>query len=706
MAEHKAFVVPYDLWANEDCSEEALRSFVAPPLNHAMIFAAEQALGVRLPQDYLELAHQQNGGLLQRRYFVLPYSADELEAQIKQGLKPELKVVTLTHLFGIGSTTAWSLCGQFGTNYMVQSWGYPKLGPAIAGCVDLGHSLVFLDYSQHDERVEPQVLLVEKEQDFKRTVLAPTFADFIAQLKTPSELKQAQRAFADACDEVHYKLAALRKEEEAKRVAAQQQAQAQAKEQSEARAKEQTEAHAKEQAEAHAKEQAKAQEAQRQEEVKPQAPAAQPQLVDCSPVLFDLVKRRLNNEGLVHSKHDLELRFQFFDRYRHQVLARIGTSMTASEQAHFDLVDMVQGTGFKESLVQAMINSCSFTGYEGLLRLYVGELIAHHFSPNAKESLEQRQAYEHSVRRDIMALLLCLELENQGQVRNGRYWLHFDDDTWERILGYVPLCYQPHQPLAVDTISPDDVLNFRGKMEGFGLPEPLTVLELVDFINGLSDHNYNCAIMQSRSSTDLPNFELGLPPAFRNDVLTNVRNFMAANYPNSGVALLAKLIERHCYGSCLYNVMYGRLVNVLPQSMVFEVAQSALILEYNQYALNLMRDQVEGQNVSTALYIMGMAYYGLCRFTLEQQRRILLFSKKQEQGLTTLYDNMTLSHPELVRMARETANDIPIFAHKSLEALDTYQKLHADQNAERINLALQAQSYLTQMLGSMRALSR
>ena len=54
----------------------------------------------------------------------------------------------------------------------------------------------------------------------------------------------------------------------------------------------------------------------------------------------------------------------------------------------------------------------------------------------------------------------------------------------------------------------------------------------------------------------------------------------------------------------------------------------------------------------------------------------------------------------------DTANDIPLFAHKSLEALDTYQKLHADQNAERINLALQAQSYLTQMLGSMRALSR
>ena len=63
MAEQEAFAVPSDLWANEDCSEEALRSYVAPPLTKAMIDGVEQALGYILPRSYVQLARTQNGGL-------------------------------------------------------------------------------------------------------------------------------------------------------------------------------------------------------------------------------------------------------------------------------------------------------------------------------------------------------------------------------------------------------------------------------------------------------------------------------------------------------------------------------------------------------------------------------------------------------------------------------------------------------------------
>ena len=722
MAEQEAFVVPHDLWANEDCSEEALRCYVAPPLNQAMIAGVQAALGgLSLPQAYVELARQQNGGLLQRRYFVLPYSASELEAQLAQGQEPEFSYVTLTNIFGIGATTPWSLCGEFGTAFMVSKWGYPNLGAVIAGCSDFGHSMVWLDYQGSSE---PSVVLVQKDLEFHKRELAPSFADFIAQLKTESELKQAQRDFAQACDEVRYKLIAERKEAEAKRAAAEQQkaeqerlAQEKAEQEHQAqeraaREKAEQERLAQERlAQEKAEQERLAQEKAEQERLAQERAAqekAQQRAAEESQseqVPFELVQKRLSSGGMVHSKHDFAVRARSLEQYRQSVLARLGSrpfeSLGADEKAQLDAVDMVQGTGFKDGLVHALMNSSSFAGYEGMLRLLVGELVAHRFSPNAQETPSQRHAYEHLVRRDLMALLLCLELENRATARNGRFWLHFDDETWQRLLGYLLLCYRPSQQLTLQSVMPADVLSYSGKAEGFGLLEPFDVGELVDFINELSENYYHCAIMQNRSDSQWPNFELGLPPAFRNDVLTNISNFMAANYPESGVALIAQLLEHQCYGSCLNNVLFGGLAQLLPQSMLFDVAQGALILEQNRYALSLMRDQVEGQNLYLALYIMGMAYYGMCRSSLEQQRRIVLFSKKQEQGLTSIYENMALPRPELARIARDTSSDIPLFARKSLEALGTYQQLQADSNPERLTLARQAQSYLQQMLESV-----
>ena len=717
MAEQEAFVVPQDLWANEDCSEEALRCYVAPPLNQAMIAAVQEALGgLSLPQTYVALARQQNGGLLQRRYFVLPYSAAELEAQLAQGQEPELSYVTLTNIFGIGATTPWSLCGEFGTAFMISKWGYPNLGAVIAGCSDFGHSMVWLDYQGSSE---PSVVLVQKDFDFRKRKLAPSFADFIAQLKTESELKQAQRDFAQACDEVRYKLIAQRKEAEAKRVAAEQEKLAQEKADKERAEQERAEQErrAQEKAEQERRAQARAEQEKRAQERAERERAEQEQStqektaqraateIQSEQVPMALVQKRLSSGGMVHSKHDFAVRARSLEQYRQSVLTRLGSrpfeSLSGDERAQLDAVDMVQGTGFKDGLVHALMNSSSFAGAEGMLRLLVGELVAHRFSPNAQETPSQRRAYEHLVRRDLMALLLCLELENHATARSGRFWLHFDDETWQRLLGYLPQCYRPSQKLTLQSVTPADVLSYSGKAEGFGLLEPLDVGELVDFINELSENYYHCAIMQNRSNSQWPNFELGLPPSFRNDVLTNISNFMAANYPDTGVALIAQLLDQQCYGSCLNNVLFGGLAQMLPQSMLFDVAQAALILEQNRYALSLMRDQVEGQSLYLALYIMGMAYYGMCRSSLEQQRRIVLFSKKQEQRLTSIYENMALPRPELARMARDTNNDIPLFARKALEALGTYQQLQVDSNQERLTLARQAQSYLQHMLESV-----
>ena len=345
MAEQEAFVVPQDLWANEDCSEEALRCYVAPPLNQAMIAAVQEALGgLSLPQAYVALARQQNGGLLQRRYFVLPYSLDELEAQLAQGQEPELSYVTLTNIFGIGATTPWSLCGEFGTAFMISKWGYPNLGAVIAGCSDFGHSMVWLDYQGSSE---PSVVLVQKDFDFRKRKLAPSFADFIAQLKTESELKQAQRDFAQACDEVRYKLIAQRKEAEAKRVAAEQEKLAQEqlaqekaaqekadKERAEQERAEQ-ERRAQEKAEQERRAQARAEQEKRAQERAERERAEQEQStqektaqraateIQSEQVPMALVQKRLSSGGMVHSKHDFAVRARSLEQYRQSVLTRL-----------------------------------------------------------------------------------------------------------------------------------------------------------------------------------------------------------------------------------------------------------------------------------------------------------------------------------------------------------------------------------------------
>lgn len=728
MAEQEAFAVPSDLWANEDCSEEALRSYVAPPLTKAMIDGVEQALGYILPRSYVQLARTQNGGLLKRRYVVVPQSNEELQAMLSQGLQPQLKVVSLTNIFGIGGSTPWSLCGEFGTAFMVQKWGYPAIGLAIAGCADFGHSMVFLDYSQGTP--EPQVVLVEQAHDFRKSVLAPNFATFIALLKTETELSPAQRDFEQQCDAVRQQLKAQRAaEEKAQRAAAEAQRKAAEAQREAADAQRQAEEARPAQA---ARPVQEAEEAQRQAQAEQQKQDPQHQAEggprdelkvedhaqdhakehaavaetkaddqDTDQVPLDLIQARLTASGWVRSKHDFAVRAQVFEHYRQRVLARWAnrdeSTLSTAQRAELQAVSMVQGTGFKGFLVNALMGSSSFVSAEGLLRLLVGEMVQHHFAPNAQESAEERALYDQLLRRDLMALLLCIDLEKYGSAHNGRFWLHFDDGTWERILGYLERCHFPSKQLSVANITPDDVLSYSGKGEGFGLLQPLEVGEWVDFINDLSESHYHCAIIQRRSVSELPNFELGLPPAFRNDVLTNLSNFAAANYPDNEIELIAGLLEQQCFGSCLNNVLFGGMRH-LPDSLLFDVAQGALILDLNRYALSLMRDQVEGQNLYLALYVMGMAYYGMCRTSTEQQRRIVMFNKKQEQGLTSLYENMALPRSELFKMSQQTQGDIQLFAHKATEALGTYLQLHADQDPERLNLARQAQSYIQRLL--------
>ena len=39
-----------------------------------------------------------------------------------------------------------SLCGELGSQFMIDEWEYPAIGVAICDCPSAGHDMIFLDY--------------------------------------------------------------------------------------------------------------------------------------------------------------------------------------------------------------------------------------------------------------------------------------------------------------------------------------------------------------------------------------------------------------------------------------------------------------------------------------------------------------------------------------------------------------------------------
>ena len=56
--------------------------------------------------------------------------------------------VAITGIFGIGRERTYSLCGELGSQFMIEEWEYPAIGVAICDCPSAGHDMIFLDYRE------------------------------------------------------------------------------------------------------------------------------------------------------------------------------------------------------------------------------------------------------------------------------------------------------------------------------------------------------------------------------------------------------------------------------------------------------------------------------------------------------------------------------------------------------------------------------
>ncbi|EPY2302781.1 SMI1/KNR4 family protein [Clostridium sporogenes] len=79
------------------------------------------------------------------------------------------------------------MCGEFGSRFWIEEWGYPDIGVAIADCPSAGHDMIFLDYREWGPKGEPSVVHIDQEYDYAITKLADNFKDFICNLISEAE---------------------------------------------------------------------------------------------------------------------------------------------------------------------------------------------------------------------------------------------------------------------------------------------------------------------------------------------------------------------------------------------------------------------------------------------------------------------------------------------------------------------------------------
>lgn len=142
---------------------EDFQSATRPNLTPEMVQAAEADLGVRLPNSYIEILKEQNGGYLKRSYFPTLVGDEVVEIKVLPGLGYE-----------------HGLDGPSGARYMSEEWGYPGGLLYLDGD---GHTGVFLDYRASGPYNEPSISWLDLEVDNPVPIhVADSFGEFFASL--------------------------------------------------------------------------------------------------------------------------------------------------------------------------------------------------------------------------------------------------------------------------------------------------------------------------------------------------------------------------------------------------------------------------------------------------------------------------------------------------------------------------------------------
>lgn len=157
---------PYtDFWEEADY---AIEQYVGTFPDDALVASIEASLGYKLPASYIALMRTQNGGIPNCCSHPSPeptsWSADH---------------ISIVGIMGMDRDKPYSLCGEMGSAFMISEWGYPADGIYFATCPSGGHHMLLLDYTHCGNTGEPEVVFVDQDMDYKKTILAKDFETFI-----------------------------------------------------------------------------------------------------------------------------------------------------------------------------------------------------------------------------------------------------------------------------------------------------------------------------------------------------------------------------------------------------------------------------------------------------------------------------------------------------------------------------------------------
>lgn len=185
-----------DFWEDSEYAKEAYQS--EPPTDE-LIDSIEKELGYKLPSSYIHLMKMQNGGVPRNTCFPTEEPTSWAENHI-----------AITGIMGIGREKSYSLCGEFGSPFMIEEWGYPEIGVVICVCPSAGHDVVILDYRACGKDGQPEVVHVDQEDDYEITFLAENFEEFINGLVSEEQYDTSEEDREKALEKVaHGKFSSL-----------------------------------------------------------------------------------------------------------------------------------------------------------------------------------------------------------------------------------------------------------------------------------------------------------------------------------------------------------------------------------------------------------------------------------------------------------------------------------------------------------------
>lgn len=153
-----------------------------------MVKDTEKILGYRLPESYISLLKTKNGGTPKNTCFRTKTRTSWAEDH-----------VAISGILGIGGKQGID-SDEFGSQFMIEDWGYPDIGIVICDCPSAGHDAIMLDYSKCGKNGEPQVIHVDVEISDEPTItfLAKDFETFIMGLINEDEFDTSEEDLQEA----------------------------------------------------------------------------------------------------------------------------------------------------------------------------------------------------------------------------------------------------------------------------------------------------------------------------------------------------------------------------------------------------------------------------------------------------------------------------------------------------------------------------